>query len=163
MEHYKISKLLYDPCVSKFVTKKWVEVNDLSSGQYSVNKSIKFITSMLIADLYDYSDAYIIVKGIISVAGTNTNNRITKKLTFKNNAPFRSCISKINNAFIDNAENFHIVVPMCNLLEYSDNYSVKSGSLCNCYRDKINDDENENDNNSNRLNNNKTITSKYFK
>ena len=53
MEHYKISKLLNDLTESKFVTKKWVEVNDLSSGQYSVNKNIRFIklhgykTSML--------------------------------------------------------------------------------------------------------------------
>ena len=47
MEHYKISKLLNDSIVSKFLTKKWIEVNDLSSGQYSVNKNIWFKTSML--------------------------------------------------------------------------------------------------------------------
>ena len=82
------------------MAKKWVEVNDLSSGQYSVNKNIKFKTSMLRSDLCDYSDAYIVVKGIINVTGTNANNRRNKKLTFKNNAPFRSCISKINNTFI---------------------------------------------------------------
>ena len=51
---------------------------------------------------------------------------------------------------------------MCNLLEYSDNCSMTSGSLWNCYRDEINDDANENNAVNNRINNNKTITSKYF-
>ena len=97
---------------------------------------------MLRSDLCDYSDAYIVVKGIISVRGTNANNRINKKLTFKNNAPFRSCISKINNTFIDNAEDLDIVMPMYNLLEYSDNYSKTSGSLWSYFRDEINDSVN---------------------
>ena len=59
MEHYKFFKLLNNSDVSKFATTKLVEVNDLSSGQYSVNKNIRFKTSMLRSDLYDYSDAYI--------------------------------------------------------------------------------------------------------
>ena len=72
MGHYKISKLLNDSSVPKFVTKKWTEVNDLSGGQYFVNK-----TSMLRSDLRDYSDAYIVVKGRIAVAGTDgTNEKI---------------------------------------------------------------------------------------
>ena len=58
MEHCKISKLLNYLTLSKFVTKKWIEVNDLSSGQYSVNKKIRFETSMLRSDLCDYSDAH---------------------------------------------------------------------------------------------------------
>ena len=61
-------------------------------GQYSVNKSVIFETSMLRSDLYDYGDAYIAVKGRISVTGIDNANRRNKKLTFKNNAPFRSCI-----------------------------------------------------------------------
>ena len=85
--------------------------------------------------------------------------KTNKKLTFRNNAPFRSCISKINNTFIDNAENLDIVMPMYNFLEYSTNYSMTSGSLWNYYRGEINDDVNENV--SNRINN-KTITSKSF-
>ena len=68
--------------------------------------------------------------------------------------------SKINNTYIDNAEDLDIVMPMYNLLEYSDNYSITSGSLLNYYRDEINDDENESVNN--RINNNKTIRSKSF-
>ena len=91
MEHYKISKLLNDSTVSKFVTKKWVEGNDLSSGKYSDNKNIRFKTSMLRSNLYDYRDPYIVVKGRISVRGANNTNTRNKKLSFKNNTPFRSC------------------------------------------------------------------------
>ena len=82
-----------------------------------------------------------------------------KKLTFKNNALFRSCISKINNTFVDNAENLDIVMPMYNLLEYSDNYSMTSGRMWNYYRDEVNDSVNETDA-ANNIINNKTITSK---
>ena len=79
------------------------------------------------------SDAYILVKGNISVnntapAGAATNN-VTKKITFKNCAPFTSCISKINDKQIGNAEYIDIVMPMYNLIEYSNNYSKTSGSL----------------------------------
>ena len=163
MEHYKISKSLNDLTVSKFVTKKWAEVNDLSNGQYSDNQNIRFKTSMLGSNLYDYSDAYIVVKGRISVKGTNNANTRNKKLTFKNNAQFRSCISKINNTFSDIAEDFDIAMEMYNLLEYSDNYSKTSGSLWNYYRDEINDSDNENnDANNYRVNNKKTTANKYF-
>ena len=113
MEHYKISKLLNDSTVSEFVAKKWVKLNDLSSDQYSVHKNVRFKTSMLRSDLSDHSDACIVVKGIINVTGTNANNRRNKKLPFKNNAPFRSCVSKINNAFIDNAEKILILLCQC--------------------------------------------------
>ena len=84
-----------------------------------------------------------------------------KKLSFNNNAPFRSCIS-INNTFIDNAEDLDIVMPIYNLLEHSYNYSMVSGSLWNYYRDEINDYPNENNTANNRINNNKTIASKSF-
>ena len=99
---------------------------------------------MLRSDLCDY--AYIVVKGRITV---------NKKLIFKN--------QKINNTFIDNAEDLDIVMPMQNLLlEYSDNYSMASGGLWNYYRDEINDDANENNADSNKRDNNKTETSKSF-
>ena len=98
-------------------------------------------------NLRDYSDAYIVMKGWVSVRGTNDANRRNKKLTFKNNAPFRSCISEINNTFVDNAEDDATVKPLYNLLEYSDNYSMASGSLWNYYRDEVNDYANENVNN----------------
>ena len=72
--------------------RKWIEINDLSGDQYSVNKNILFKTSMLRSDLYIYSDVYIVVKGTITVKGSNENNRMDKMLVFKNNAPFRSFI-----------------------------------------------------------------------
>ena len=61
------------------------------------------------------------MKGIISVTGTNANNRRNKKLAFKNNAPFRSFISKINDTSIVNAQDLDIVIPTYILLEYRDN------------------------------------------
>ena len=81
MEHYKISKLLNDSTVSKFVTKELIKVNDLSYGQYSVNKNIRFKTLMLRLDLCDYSDTYI-VKGRITVQGDNDDNGRKKKKCF---------------------------------------------------------------------------------
>ena len=84
-----------------------------------------FKTSMLRSDLYDYSDAYIVVKGRISVRGNDNANRINKTITFKNNIPFRLCISKVNNTFVDNTEDLSIVMLIYNLLKYSDNYSMK--------------------------------------
>ena len=83
---------------------------------------------MFQSDLCDYSDAYIIVEGTITVARPN-NNTYDKKLAFKNNPPFISCISKINNALIDNAEDLDIALPMYNLIECSKSISRASGSL----------------------------------
>ena len=166
MKHYEIFKLLKDSTVSKFVTKKLVGVNDLPGGQYSMNKNIRFKNSMLRSDLCDYSDAYIVVKETVTVTDTDNDNKRNKKLVYKNNknnAWSRSSISKINNRSIDNAEDLDIFMPMYNLLKYSDNYSMTSGSLWNYYRDGINDDENENDANKNMVNHNKTTTSKSFK
>ena len=107
---------------------------------------------MLWSDLCDYSDAYIVVKGRITVTGTNAAKRRNKKLTFRNNAVFRLCISKINNAFIDHAEDLDIAMPVYNLLEHSGNYSMTLGSLGN-YRDDENDPVNETDDNDNKINN----------
>ena len=100
------------------MTKRWIEINDLSSGQHSSSKNTRFKTSMLRSNLFDYSDAYIVVKGRISVWGTNDANKRNKKLTFKNNASFRLCILKISNTFIGSAEDFDIVMRMYNMLEY---------------------------------------------
>ena len=93
MEHYKISKSLNDSSVSKFVIKKWIKINDLSSERYSINKNIRFKTSMLRSYLCDYSDAYIPVKRRITVEGDHDDKTRSKKLILKNNAPFRSCMS----------------------------------------------------------------------
>ena len=92
---------------------------------------------MLISDLCDFSDDYIAVKGTITVKNPD-NNMYDKKLTFKNNALFVSCISKINNTLIDNAEDLDVVMPIYNLLEYSKSYSKTTGSFQNYYRDNPN-------------------------
>ena len=123
MEYQKIANLLKDESnkPSKSKTRNWVEINDEARGTYSLNKQIKFKTSMLRSSLCDYSDAYILVKGNITVNNTAAAaNNTNKKVIFKNCAPFTSCISKINNTQIDNAEYIDIVIPMYNLIEYSD-------------------------------------------
>ena len=113
-------------------------------GAYSPNKQIRFKTTMLRSSLCDYSDAYILVKGNISVNNTAAANNTNKKVIFKNCAPFTNCISKINNTQIDNAEYIDIVMPMYNLIEYSDNYSKTSGSLWQYCKDilAVNNDGN---------------------
>ena len=125
--------------VSKFKTRNWVEINDEAKGTYSPNKQIKFNTSMLRSSLCDYSDAYILVKGNITVNNTPADgaaaNNDDKKVVFKNFAPFTNCISKINNTDIDNAKYIDIVMPMYNLIEYSDNYSETSRTLWQYYKD----------------------------
>ena len=125
MEFQKIANFLNttsdDKDLPRFVTKKWIEVYDQSEGNYNVNKEIRIKTSMLRSDLCDFSDAYIVVKGDITVTNPNNAKR-NKAVAFKNNAPFINCISKINGVKIDNAEDLDVVMPMYNLLEYSKNY-----------------------------------------
>ena len=86
---------------------------------------------MLRSDLCDYKYAYIVVKGTIDLLPTdaNENDKAQKHFAIKNNAPFRSCISKINSTLIDNAKDLDVVMLMYNLLEYSRNFSMTSGSL----------------------------------
>ena len=103
---------------------------------------MRFKSSMLRSNLCGYSDAHNVVKGRIGVRGTNDANRKNKKITFKSNAPFRSCISKINNKFVDNAD-LDLIMRLYNLLEYSKNYSMTLGSLLNYYRDEVNHSVNE--------------------
>ena len=102
---------------------------------------------MLRSDLCNFSDAYIVVKETFTVTDPN-NDAYDKKLAFKNNALFVSCISKINNILVDNAEDLDIVMLMYNLLEYSKNYSKTTGSLWNYYRDEPNRGANNNINHS---------------
>ena len=79
---------------------------------------------MLRSDLFDYSDAYIFVKRIISVTGTGNANRRIKNLSFNNNALFRSCISKIISTLIANAEDLDTIMPIYILLACSNNFSL---------------------------------------
>ena len=92
MEHYNIYSI-----ESNFVTRKLIEVNDLSGGEYSDNNNIRFKTRMLRPYLCDYSDAYIMKKTIDLLAATANEN---ESLAIKNNSPFRSCISKFSNSLI---------------------------------------------------------------
>ena len=136
MEYQKLANLIDDNTLnqpSKFRTRNWIEINEESGGVYNVNSQIKFKTTMLKSSLCDYSDACILVKGTITVnntaaAGAAANNT-NKKVIFKNCAPFTNCISEVSNTQIDNAKDIDILMPMYNLIEYSDNYSKTTGSL----------------------------------
>ena len=129
--------------LSKFRTRSWVEINGESRGNYA-NNDIRFKTIVLRSNLCDYADLYILVEGTIkiTVTGANADGRNAderdKGVTFKNCAPFTKCISRINNTSIDNAHDIDIVMPMYNLIEYSDNYSKTSGSLWQYYKDDPN-------------------------
>ena len=99
---------------------------------------------MLRSDLCDYADAYILVNGTITVtanAGANNiRDKRNRKLIFKNNAPFVSCITRINGELIEDADDLDVVMPMYKLLEYSKNYRKTIGSLYSYYRDELTND-----------------------
>ena len=145
MEYQKIANLLDSASnqPSKFRTRNWVEINNESRGTYTSN-DIKFKTTMLKSNLCDYVDAYVLVKGTITITGTGDDyaakrlDEQNKGVIFKNGAPFSKCISGINNTDIDNAQDVDIVMPIYNLIEYSDNYSKTSGSLWQYYKDDPN-------------------------
>ena len=147
MEHQKIANLIDDTSnqQSKFRTKNWVEINDGSRGAYNAASQIKFKTTMLKSSLCDYRDAYILVKRTITINGRGADaaarqaDERDKGVAFKNCAPFLNCISEINNTQIDNAKDIDIVMPMYNLIEYSDNYAEASGSLWQYFRDEPDD------------------------
>ena len=106
MEQYKISMVLKRFICIKTCDKSHnlFKVNDLSSVQYSSRKNVRFKTSIFIWDLCDYTNAYIIVKGRVNVTVTVNTDISQKDSAFKNNVPFRSCVTKINSILIDNAE-----------------------------------------------------------
>ena len=142
MEYQKIANLIDNNTLnqpSKFRTRNWIEINDESRGVYNFNSQIKFKTTMLKSSLCDYSDGYILVKGTISINNTAAQgaaaNNSNKKVIFKNCAPFTNCISEINNTQIDNAKDIDIVMPMYNVIEYSDNYAKTTGSLSQYCKD----------------------------
>ena len=116
---------------STFRAKHWIEINDDLRGTYT-NANIKFKTTMLKSDLCDYADAYIFVKGRITItragddAAARQLDERNKGVAFKNCAPLTKCISRINNTDIANAQDIYIVIPMYNLTEYSGNYSKTS-------------------------------------
>ena len=105
---------------SKFRTRDWIEINDDIRGAYSPNKQVRFKTAMLRSSLCDFSGAYILVKGNITVNNTadadaDASNNNNKKVIFISCVSFTNCISKIINTQTDNAEYIDIVMPMYNL------------------------------------------------
>ena len=116
---------------SKFRTKNWVEINDKSRGGYNINSHIKCKTTMLKSIFCDYSNAYILVKGKITITGRGADAAARQ-------ADERDK-GEINNTQVDNAKDIDTVTPMYNLIEYSDNYARTSGSLWQSYRDEPND------------------------
>ena len=155
MEYDKINNLLLSEdneseVLSKFVTREYVRVNSLLDT-YNENKSIRFKTPMLRSNLCDYSNAYILVKGTITVTVPGANNgannmrdKRNRPLILKTNARFVSCMRRINGELIEDANDLDIVIPMYNLLEYSKNYRKTIGSLYNYYRDELSDDADDN-------------------
>ena len=150
--------------LSKFFTREYVRVNGLSNT-YNENKSIRFKTPILRSNLCDYSDAYILVKGTITVMAPGVNNnannirdKINRPLILKNNAPFVSCITRINGELIEDADDLDIIMSMYNLLEYSKNYRKTIGSLYNYYKDELSDDADDNN-----FDNIKVVNSNTFK
>ena len=126
MESQKIINLLDDTTnqPSKFRPKNWVEMNDESWGTYNASNQIKFKTSMIRSDLCDYSDAYILVSGAVTITGVGDDNakridKINTGVIFENCVPFTNCISTINNTQKDNVEYIDVVMPMYKLIEYS--------------------------------------------
>ena len=169
MEYDKIDNLLLSEDneseqLSKFVTREYVRVNSLSNT-YNENKSIRFKTPMLRSNLCDYSDAYILVKGTITVTAPGVNNNANnirdkrnRPVILKNNSPFVSCITRVNGELIEDADDLDIVMSMYNLLEYSKNYRKTIGSLYNYYRDELSDDADDNN-----FDNIKVVNSNTFK
>ena len=136
METQKIVDLLNNTDIenSKFAMKKWYIIDSKTTGAYSPNDEIIFLTNSLESSLCDYSDPYILVTGNINVTGGNANT----KVSFKNCVPFKECKTEINKTFVDKTEHINIAMPMYNLIEYSNNYSDTCGSLWQFKRDELN-------------------------
>ena len=147
MENQKIINLLdkIDTGSKHFGTKKWYIINDEDNTNYGVNKdtgadnpdTIKYDTRVLKPNLCDYAEAYILVDGTIRAANNVNNNT---RLALENCAPFTKCNLEINDEHVDTAANLDIVMPMYNLIEYSENYQDSSVTLYQYKRDEPQDD-----------------------
>ena len=110
----------------KCATRKWYVINDWNNTVYGEGNenstTVKFETKVIKSNLCDYSGTYGLVTGNITVTGVDANTRVA----FKYCAPFTNWVIHINDEHVDNADNLDIVMPMYNLIEYSDNYSDTS-------------------------------------
>ena len=147
MENQKIINLLdkFDTDSKHFATKKWYIINDENNTNYGIDKdtgannpdTIKYDIRVLKPNLCDYTEAYILVDGKIraipgaAAAGDPAAAPALNltRLTLKNCASFTKCNLEINDEHIDTTENLDIIMPMYNLIEYSDNYQDSSVTL----------------------------------
>ena len=141
MESQKIINLLdsNDNESQTFATKTCYIINDQNTGNNAYGNgedstTIKFETKVIKSNLCDYSDAYILVTGNIQ------NKPVNSVVAFKNCAPFRTCDVTINGEHVEKTEDLDMVMPMYNLLEYSDNYQDSTGSLYQFKREEPPDD-----------------------
>ena len=135
METQKIINLLNDSSneESKFATKKWYVIDSQTTkGKYKQGDTIKFETETIKSSLCDYSDAFILFTGNITVTADNDTY-----VAFKNFAPFSTCTTETNDVFVDEANHIYIAMPMYNLIEYSDNDSDTSRSLWQFKRNEV--------------------------
>ena len=147
MENQAIINLLdkIDTDSKHFTPKKWYIINDENNTNYGVNKdtgadnpdTIKYDTRVLKPNLCDYAEAYILVDS--TIRATNTVN--ATRLALKNCALFTKCNLEINDEYVDTAENLDIVMPMYNLIEYSDNHQDSSATLYQYKRDEPPEDD----------------------
>ena len=130
METQKIINLLNKNDVESknFVTRKWYVINDMNNNP----STVKVETKVLKPNLCDYSNAYILVTGTISVVGDDNDT----KVAFKNCAPFTNCTVRINDEHVEEGDNLDIIATMYNLIEYSDNYQDSSATLYQYKRDE---------------------------
>ena len=135
MEKQKIINLLNDSSneKSKFATKKWYVIDSQTTkGKYKQGDTIKFETKTIKSGLCNYSVAFILVTGNITVAANKD-----KDVAFKNCAPFSTCATNIYGIFVDETNHIYIVMSIYNLIEYSDNYSDTSASLWQFKREEV--------------------------
>ena len=150
METQKIINLWNDSSSkkSKFATKNWcVMDSQTAKGKYNQKNSIKFETESIKSSVCDYSNAFILVKGDITVTADNNTD-----VVFKNHALFSIYKTvnwyvywlltneSINDKFVEKKNHIYIVMPMHNLTECSDNYSDASGCLWKFKRDEVSND-----------------------
>ena len=147
MENQKIINLFdkIDTDTKHFATKKWCIINDENNTNYGVTKdtgadnpdTTKYDTRVLKPNLCDYAEAYILVDG--TIRATNAVN--ATRLALKNCAPFTKCNLEINDEHVDTAENLDIVMPMYNLIEYSDHYQDSSATFYQYKQDEAPEDD----------------------
>ena len=113
--------------------KKWYAIDSQpTKGKYKQGDTIEFETESIKSSLCDYSDAFILVTGNITVTSSNDTN-----VAYKNCAPFSTCKTVINDVHVEEVNHIYIAMPMYSLIEYTDNYSDASGSLWQFKRDEV--------------------------